>query len=367
MKIVLYVILAIITAVVGLFVWAYFFYKPISKLEIPEGATNQERVELIDHWFSEIHADGKFNGGVLITKNGKPLLAKTYGFENAEKNKALSNHSLFRLASVSKQFTAGGIMVLKEQNNLDYDDLVSKHIPDFPYKKVTIRHLLNQTSGVPDVYLDLAEKNKEEIGVLTNKKALNLLIKSHPKPDFKPNDKFVYSNTNYIILACIIEQISGESFDDFMKTNLFIPLGMNETRVWNLISEDKTFEGKTEGFYTRGKKTNIVTPSFIDGVAGDGGVFSSINDFVIWDQFWYGNAIISEEHMKEAFKKPVLNDGSVSDYGFGWIIVNDDVMMHNGKWLAASTSIMRNIKKKTCIVVLDNSSNLYFDEIMKNF
>jgi len=366
MKIVLYVILAIITAIVGLFLWAYF-YNPIPKLEIPIGVTEQKRGKLIDNWFSELHKKNHFNGGVLITKNGKSLLAKTYGFENAEKNKVLSNHSLFRLASVSKQFTAGGIMVLKEQNKLDYDDLVSKYIPNFPYEKVTIRHLLNQTSGVPDVYLDLAEKHKEEIGILTNQKALNLLINNHPKSDFKPNDKFVYSNTNYIILACINELISGDSFEVFMKNNLFIPLGMNETRVWNLISEDKTFEGKTEGFYTRGKKANKVTPNFIDGVAGDGGVFSSINDFVIWDQFWYENAIISEENMKEAFKKPVLNDGSVSDYGFGWIIINDDVMMHNGKWLAASTSIMRNIKKKTCIVVLDNSSNLYFDEIMKNF
>ena len=257
-------------------------------------------------------------------------------------------------------------MFLKEKNKIDYDDLVSKYISDFPYKNVTIRHLLNQTSGIPDSYLDLAENVKDKIGILTNEKALKLIVESKLKANFEPNDKYEYSNTNYIILARIVELVSNQSFEDFMKNNIFIPLGMNNTRVWNLVSEDKTFKGKTNGFEDLAGEIREIKPTFVDGVAGDGGVFSSINDLIVWEKFWYKNELISDKNLKEAFKKPKLNDGTISNYGFGWVIVNEDIVMHNGAWLAANTYFVRNIKKKTSFVLLDNSSNLFFGKIIKN-
>lgn len=362
MKTVLYVILGIIIIVIGFFVWFFVFFLQVPKLNIPENSSEKEKIALIDNWLEKLNSKRKFNGGILITKDGKPTLAKTYGFTNSKKTEKLNNNSSFRLASISKQFTASGIMLLKEKGLINYDDLVSKYILNFPYHNVTIRNLLNQTSGIPDSYLDLAEK--EKIGILTNEKAIELIVENKPKANFEPNDKYEYSNTNYIILARVIELVSNQSFENFMEVNIFVPLGMNDTRVWNLTSEDKTFKGKTDGFEDLSGETREIKPTFVDGVAGDGGVFSSVNDFIKWDKFWYENKLISTKNLKEAFKKPTLNNGEKSNYGFGWVIVNENVVMHNGAWLAANTYFVRNTKKKTSFVLLDNSSNLFFNKII---
>ena len=364
MKVVLYIILGIAIIVVGFFVWFFVFFLQVPELNIPKNSSEKEKIVLIDNWLEKLNSQRKFNGGILITKNGKPTLAKTYGFTNSKKNEKLNINSSFRLASISKQFTASGIMLLKEKEQINYDDLVSKYISNFPYHNVTIRNLLNQTSGIPDSYLDLAEKAKGKIGVLTNEKAIKLIIENKPKANFEPNEQYEYSNTNYIALARIIELVSNQSFENFMANNIFIPLGMNDTRVWNLISEDKTFKGKTDGFEDLAGEIREIKPTFIDGVAGDGGVFSSLDDFVIWDKFWYQNKLISNENLKEAFKRPTLNNGEKSNYGFGWVIIKDDVVMHNGAWLAANTYFVRNTKKKTSFVLLDNSSNLFFEKII---
>lgn len=364
MKVVLYIILGIVIIVVGFFVWFFVFFLQVPELNIPKNSSEKEKIVLIDNWLEKLNSERKFNGGILITKNGKPTLAKTYGFTNSKKTEKLNINSSFRLASISKQFTASGIMLLKEKEQINYDDLVSKYISNFPYHNVTIRNLLNQTSGIPDSYLGLAEKAKGKIGVLTNEKAIKLIIENKPKANFHPNEQYEYSNTNYIALARIIELVSNQSFENFMANNIFIPLGMNDTRVWNLISEDKTFKGKTDGFEDLAGEIREIKPTFIDGVAGDGGIFSSLDDFVIWDKFWYENKLISNENLKEAFKRPTLNNGEKSNYGFGWVIINDDLVRHNGAWLAANTYFVRNTKKKTSFVLLDNSSNLFFEKII---
>ncbi len=366
-KILLYFIVGVILLLIAFLVWFFMFYVQVPKLEIPENINNFERVKLIDQWFEKLHEQKKFNGGILMTENGEVLLMKTYGYSDYRLSEKLNTHSSFRLASISKQFTASGIMLLEENNKIDYNDFVSDYITGFPYKNITIRHLLNQTSGIPDTYMDLAEQEKEIIGILTNKKVVELLVKHQPKTNFKPNEKYEYSNTNYILLARIIELVSGQSFEKYMKENIFKPLNMNDTRVWNLISEDTDFQNKVDGFeiIPMKHKVNKIDPTYIDGVAGDGAVFSSLNDFVIWDKFWYQNNLISNENLKNAFQKPTLNNGEKSNYGFGWVIVNDDVAMHNGAWLASNTYSVRNIKKKTSFVLLDNSQNIFFDKIIE--
>ncbi len=368
LKIILYSVLGIVLIIIGYLIWLFLFYLQVPELEVSEDLSNNERIDKIDKWFQKLNEENKFNGGVLITKNNKPLLVKTYGFTNYKYSEKLNNNSSFRLASLSKQFTASGIMLLKERGQIEYEDLVSKHIPNFPYEKVTIRHLLNQVSGIPDNYMQLAEQEKANIKILTNEKAVELIIEKNEKQKFVPNEKFEYSNTNYILLARIIELVSKQSFEDYMKENIFKPLNMENSRVWNLVSKDTTFENKTEGFENitfKNKVRHKIEPTFIDGVAGDGAVFSSLNDFIIWNKFWCKNGLISDKNLKEAFKKPILNNGTKSNYGFGWVIVNDDIVMHNGAWLASNTYFVRNIKKKTSFVILDNSRNLFFHKIIE--
>ena len=205
MKVALYIILGIVIIVIGFRVWFFVFFLQVPELNIPENSSEKEKIVLIDNWLEKLNSERKFNGGILITKDGEPTLAKTYGFTNSKKTEKLNNNSSFRLASISKQFTASGIMLLKEKELINYDDIVSKYISNFPYDNVTIRNLLNQTSGIPD--LDLAEKSKDKIGILTNEKAIKLLVENKPKANFQPNEKYEYSNTNYIILARIIELV----------------------------------------------------------------------------------------------------------------------------------------------------------------
>lgn len=370
MIILLYIILGLIL-LGGIFhLWFFYIYLTVPKLVISENTPLPEKIKMIDDWLIQLNQSKKFNGAILLAKKGQPLLMQTYGFagtQNLGKEDKLNQHSSFRLASLSKQFTAAGIMLLNEQKRLDYDDLVRQYIDDFPYPEVTIRHLLNQTSGIPDLYLKLATKHKKSIDILSNEKAVDLIIQHHAKGKL-PNEKFEYSNTNYILLARIIELISGQSFEDFMNKNIFQALGMEHTRVWNLLSKEKSFVNKTVGFSYESKDLiKAVEPTFIDGVAGDGGVFSSIYDLLKWDAFWYKNDLISPENLAEAFKKPVLNNGEISKYGFGWMVEKNGQLWHNGSWLAANSMFIRNVDKKTCFVLLDNSTNPFFNKIIKQF
>ena len=365
MKIVLYIILGLIAILVSGFVWFNYSFKGVPALTIPKDVSSTEAMKYLDEWFELLHAEGKFNGAILIAENHQPQLMKAYGFTNYKEEEKLTTQSSFRLASVSKQFTAAGIMLLKEKGLLDYDKTVDTYLPNLPYKEATIRQLLNQTSGIPDTYLGLAEKHKAEIGEALSIQEAIALVSKYPKKASTPNEKFVYSNTNYILLAGIIETISGQSFEDYMQTEIFTPLQMKNTRVWNLLSKDKTFPNKTNSIsYLTGKATELA-PDFIDGVAGDGGVFSSIEDFLIWDKFWYENPLISPANLAEAFKQPILNNGTISNYGFGWVIVDKDVVIHNGSWLGARTLIVRNRKNKRCRVLLDNGMNFRLDNIAK--
>ena len=364
MKIFLYILAGLLLLVAIFFAWFFIFFLKVPSLDLSGELDEIEKINKIDEWFEQLQQDNKFNGVVAFSKDGKTLLTKGYGYTNHKKDQRLTEQSSLRLASVSKQFTAAGIMLLHENKKLDYDDPVSQYIEGFPYPEVTIRHLLNQTSGVPDVYLDLAEKNKKEISLLTNEIAVDLVIKENRKAVFSPNDQFQYSNTNYILLARIIELLSGTSFENYMRTELFEPLGMKNTRVWNLKSEESTFTNKVDDFENFKGINSPIEPTFIDGVAGDGAVFSSATDMLIWDQFWYENDLISPENLKQAFVKPQLTNGKASDYGFGWMIT-DNGSWHNGAWLGANTMIIRNTEKKTCMVILDNSSNIFFDKILK--
>lgn len=360
----IYYILGITFLLVGILIGWFFIRKNIPKLRFPKGSNEAEKIDMIDRWLTKLNRQHKFNGAVLLVKDGKRRFAEAYGYRDAKSRQKITLDSSFRLASVSKQFTAFGIMVLVEQGRLDYDDLVTNYIPAFPYAGVTIRHLLNHISGVPDAYLQLAKKQRKNIVALDNKTAVDLLIKANLPKESEPNSAFKYANTNYIILARIAEIISDLSFEKFMLESVFQPLDLQNTRVWNLNSADATFPNQVKDFGKIGKINIPLAPSFIDGVAGDGGVFSSINDLEKWDKYWYENSLLSAENLAEAYQQPQLNDGTTSDYGFGWLL-QKDAMWHNGSWLGARTIIIRNRVKQNCLVVLDNSFNRRFDRIVQ--
>ena len=281
------------------------FYRPANQMNLRAQKPN---IDSIDRWLQAQHKSGKFNGAVLIAQNHKPLLMKGYGYTNYQRRQKITPQSSFRLASVSKNFTAAAIMLLKEKGLIDYDAPLSTYFKNFPYPKATVRQLLNHTSGIPDLYMDLADKHKERIGDILSIKEVVQLMTDFPnrRKARRPNTRFKYSNTGYVLLAGVVEKVSGKSFEVFMQTELFTPLKMQNTRIWNLFSKTKTFSNKTTGFYYQSGQCKAHEPSFLDGVAGDGAVFCSVEDFLIWDKFWYSNDLISQENLTTCSPPSIL-------------------------------------------------------------
>lgn len=351
-------VMMVLACGVGYFVYTWFQVEPIV---VASGASETDRIASVDRWLDAQFEQFKFNGGVLVVRDGKVLLSKTCGFVDHTGTQRLNDHSAFQLASVSKQFTAAGVLRLAEMGHLDLDDPVAKHLHGFTFESVTIRHLLNHTSGIPDEYMHLAEQHRESDGdVLTISKVVEL-VTEHSKAERPPGDLMEYSNTNYVLLAGIVEAVSAVSFEKFMHEELFEPLGMNDTRVWTLLSGNRSSNQATD-FDQTDEIRLPVEPTWLDGVAGDGAIFCSLHDFVIWDHFWHGNPLVSEALLQQAFERPTLNDGTKSDYGFGWVL-EQKRHWHNGSWLGANTYIARYPKSRCCVVVLDNSSNIRLDRI----
>lgn len=340
------------------------YEKKMPKLEVNDSST----LVAIDNWLEILHKKGKFNGAVYCKIDENQVLKKSYGYNSHLKTEKIDFNTKFDLASVSKQFTALGIMVLVKKFNVSYDDLVSKYIQEFPYKKVTLRHLLNQTSGVFVDYMQLAKmKMKKKDYVLNNKDAVALICSYPDSLITEPLEVFFYNNSNYVLLARIIELVSSVSYEEYMKKFVFGPLNLKETIVWNLHSKKHidSLENVALGFqaYFNTKPIKI-KHTWIDGVAGDGAVFSSLNDLIALDSIWYQNDLFSETELLEAYKKPILNNGDVSKYGFGWVI-QESTVWHNGKWLASNSVLVRGLENKKCFILLDNSSNPRFEKIQQ--
>ncbi len=363
MSITAMILIALLLLVCG-FGYIIYSWLQVPPIDITSGASDAERIATIDRWLTQLSEKLKFNGGVLVIIDGKVSLSNTYGFTDHTASEKLDAHSAFQLASVSKQFTAAGVLRLAEKGLLNLDDPVNKYLAPFPFENVSIRHLLNQTSGIPDRYMQLAKQHRKSIGdVLTTSKVVELVAK-YSKAARAPGEAMEYSNTNYILLAAVVESITGLSFEQYMSQELFQPLGMSDTRVWNLVSKDRA-PNQTSDFLQFGRKRVAIKTPWLDGVAGDGAVYCSLHDFVIWDQFWNGNQLVSDSLLQQALKQPTLHDGTKSDYGFGWG-VEPNYHHHAGAWLGAFTYIARYPSSKKCLVILDNSCNLFrFDKIVK--
>ena len=186
------------------------------------------------------HEKGGFNGTWLYAEGGRIVSKGAVGFSDLEDKVPLREDSLFDLASISKQFTAAAVMLLRRRGSLALEDEVTKFFPEIPYKGVTIRHLLNHTGGLPD-YMDWVDKTaKEEKTIPGNEVIVRFLCECGEKPSFAPGEQFEYSNTGYCLLAQIVETVAGVPFEDFLRDNIFEPAGMHATRVYHRRMEKIT-------------------------------------------------------------------------------------------------------------------------------
>ncbi len=335
---------------------------------------NEEKIEKIDDLLNQMHENDQFNGTVLLAEGDDIIYEKILGYSNIEKKEKLTVDASFRLASVSKQFIGMAIMILKERGKLDYDDDIQKHLPELPYAGVTIRHLLWHTGGLPD-YMNLFEQNwdtekpDEKRKMAYNADAVALFAKLNPKPDFPPGEKWAYSNTGYVFLGEIVERASGQPVADFIQKNIYDPLEMTHSHVFQ--TNDK-FNPKQRvyGFnYSTNKAGFEVNDwTYINGMIGDGGLYSSARDLLNWSQALDTEKLVKKSTLEEAFTSGKLNNGEETGYGFGWGVnkteSGEKVVSHSGGWVGFRTYISRMLDSKMTFIFLTNHSSQHLRMVM---
>lgn len=331
--------------------------------------TQNEKRASLDTLYSNLFAEGRFNGNVLVAENGNIIFEKSYGLADEKTKRKLNKNTIFELASVSKQFTAMAIVLLRKEGRLSYDDEISKYIPELKnYKGITIKNLLTHTSGLPD-YMELAEEKWNKSKIATNDDILKLFNQVKPKKLFEPNEKWDYSNTGYLILATIIERVSGQKFGQYLHNKIFKPLDMNNTFIYRRRFEPKYIQNYANGYiYSDSLKRKILPDEmgndfyvvYLDGIVGDGMVNSNLEDLLKWDRALYGNKLIDEKDKNDIFSSYKTKDGSETDYGFGWMIDKTEtfgkIAWHSGGWAGYISYIERDLDHNKTIIILQNNS-----------
>ena len=309
-----------------------------------------------------------FSGVILVAIDGTTKYHKAFGFRDYDRKLPLDTASIFELASVTKQFTAMVIMMLKEDGKLDFDDSLSSYIRGLPYKGITIRHLLTHTSGLPD-YQGVMDQHWDKSKIASNDDNIEYLIKYQPAPLFRPGEKYNYSNTGYMLLASVAEKASGQDFIEFSRERIFSPLQMSSTDIRNR-DEKQSLDNFARGFiYVEDKHRYVAADSFpefnytiwLGNRKGPGRVSSTTTDLLKWDRALYQNRLVKQGTLREAFTPMKLNSDSLSNYGFGWDIIpvsaSGKIVYHTGNNPGYKTAIMRYIDSDKTIIVLSNNAS----------
>lgn len=328
----------------------------LAQLFNPEIA-KQKSIKL-DTFFKKLQQTMGFNGAVLIAQYGKIIYKKSFGYANYFTKSPINTHTHFQLASVSKQFTAVAIMQLKEKNLLNYDDPIYKHIPGFPYdSSLTIRSLLTHRSGLSDYAYNMDKIYDKKIP-LTNQKVVEMMIRLKPHIDYRPNARFSYNNTNYMLLAYIVEKLSGQNFREYLKKNVFEPAGMVETFVYDPMHPEMLKTAAT-GYVPRRGGPVVSDFNHLDGVTGDKGIYSTVEDLHHWDMALNEEKLVSFQTLEEAFTpQHTLPKVLPKNYGFGWRLTQLDtgdwLTYHTGWWHGFKNYYLHNPKDNSAIIILGN-------------
>jgi len=324
----------------------------------------------IDAILSALKSTNAPGAAVLVVRNGKAVFRRGYGVTDLRSLHGIDESTNFRLASVSKQFTAACIALLVRDGKLHYDDHLTDVLPEFPAygKPITIRNLLNHTSGLPD-YEDLLTAQypntpDDQIPQIHNDGVLKLL-EQQTKPKFPAGSKWDYSNSGYVVLAQIVERVSGKSFGDFLHERIFIPLKMTNTLAYE--------KGKNEVLHRAYGHTKEPSgwretdQSSTSATLGDGGIYSSIDDLEKWDRALREHTLLSEAEMQPALTAvqptggPATSPEGPVSYGFGWHVEPYKAhkrMWHDGETMGFRTTLQRFPDDKLTVIVLANRTDV---------
>lgn len=312
----------------------------------------------LDSFFQRKFKLERFNGNVLVAQQGVVLYRNSCGYAQVEKKDTLCSDSKFQLASLSKTFTAVAILKLYEAGKLSLEDSIQKFIPQFPYSGIQIKTLLSHRSGLPNYAYVLADSVRKRNPYPSNDDIVRWYCAVKPKLYNIPNRYFSYSNTNYALLATIVEKVSGQTFEDFLKQNLFKPLGMKNT--WLATSQNDSLNM----FRTAGYQYNRrLAKDNYDDVVGDKGVYSTMDDILRWYTGLSGGCVLKPQTMKEAFTPRSFERHGIKNYGYGFRMHVDEAtrqpkyIYHTGWWKGYNTLMWFSPKDKFVIILLSNRYN----------
>ncbi|GAA4783412.1 serine hydrolase domain-containing protein [Olivibacter ginsenosidimutans] len=312
----------------------------------------------IDAFMQKLHKHSAFNGNVLVAKKGKIIYENSFGWANYLLKDSLKLRSQFELASVSKTLTATGILLLVQEGKLKLNQQVKEFFPDFPYDGITIRMLLSHRSGLINyVYFtdDLWPDKKKG---MTNLDVMKILAEHKPAPYFKPDARFHYNNSNFMILGAIIEKVSGETYTTYMKEHVFDPAGMKHTNVYSKADYEK-IPTDVVGHDKIWRRS--VVQNFHDGPVGDKGIYSTVEDLFLYDRALRDGRLINKALQDSAYAPQNSKSmKGVFNYGFGWRTFEqgkEHVVYHTGWWHGFKNLYVRDLKNDITIVLLSNMAN----------
>jgi len=333
-------------------------------------ASSQVLSNQIDAIFTSLKSSNAPGAAVLVVRNGRAVFRRGYGVTDLRTLHKIDAHTNFRLASFTKQFTAACIMLLARDGKLHYDDHFTDFFPDFPAygRSITVRNLLNHTSGLPD-YEDILMKQyegtpPEKVPQILDAGVLKLLG-AQTSGKFPAGSKWEYSNSGYAALAMIVEKVSGKPFGQFLQERIFTPLGMKHTLAYE--------KGKNEvphrayGYTKQDDGFHETDQSPTSAVLGDGGIYSSLDDLAKWDRALRDHKLLSEAEMQPALTAASPTDGPAKNpegktvsYGFGWFLdpyAGHRRMSHYGETVGFRTNIQRFPDDNLTIIVLANRAD----------
>jgi CubicO group peptidase (beta-lactamase class C family) len=295
----------------------------------------------------------RFNGSILVAKNGVIVYEKYVGYRDRRAKDSLTANTPLQIASTGKTFTGAAVLKLVQEGKISLNDSVAKFFPGFPYPGVTVKLLLNHRSGLPNYlyYLEKGGWNKKIM--LTNNDVLQTLMTLKPPRTANPDRRFQYCNTNYVLLASIVEKVTGKTYPQYMKENFFDPLQMTNSYVVTATDPERNMSYKASG--------GVWAMDYTDGPYGDKNIYSTPRDLLKWDQALYNNTILNQQMLDSAFTPYSNERPSMHNYGLGFRLLNlkngKKVIYHNGHWHGFNSAFARLPEEKATIIILGNKYN----------
>lgn len=331
------------------------------------------RAKMAEKTFGDLVKTG-MNGVVLYAEQGNVVYEEAFGWRDLTKRQrdSLRVDDAFQLSSDSKMFTAMAVMLLKAEGKLGYDDEVKKYIPELPYEGITIRHLLHHRSGLPR-YDAMADKHwHDRKKPFSNEAMIKMLAEKKPEPYGTAGGDFFYNNINYALLASVVERVSGQHFEDFMRERIFEPVGMEHSYIYSMRGENTVsmympVEAHGHEIYKSGpvKSQN----DYLNGVMGDKIMFSTVGDLWKFNQALDAHLLLPDSLQLVMFEPGSPDWKNDENYGFGWRMNRNypDVYFHYGWWKGYRSVIVRDSKRNRFLAVLNNTTWLIPTDVVWDF